>query len=42
MELKLIYQLLAIKAKELMKKGDLKSYLITLERMNELKLELAK
>jgi hypothetical protein len=42
MELKLIYQLLTIKAKELMRKGDIKSYLLTLERINELRSELIK
>lgn len=36
----MIYDLLVIKAKELMKAGDINGYIRTLERMRELKVEL--
>jgi len=41
MELKLIYDLLKLKAEKMMKSGDVSGYLRTLARMNELKISLA-
>lgn len=41
MELKLIYDLLKIKAEKLMKSGDVAAYLRTLARINEIKVSLA-
>jgi hypothetical protein len=41
MELKLIYDLLVLKVKQLMEIGDINGYLRTLSRINELKLQIA-
>jgi hypothetical protein len=41
MELKMIYDLLVIKSKQLMEMGDVTGYLRTLSRINELKMQIA-